>query len=152
MKKFFLAFVAASLALLPSCQQTSITHRGSHMTDPISLDREDVTVLVGRAKGTSTSFRLLGIFPLWTPASESDAIDEMYDYCRNIGKTPEGKARTFANTTIERRANYFLLFSFPQVRATGDLVEFTKKRNVSHYAAEPQIPSQSPAVINIHNN
>lgn len=123
------------------------------MAEPISLDREDVSLLVGRAKGTSTSFRLLGMIPLWLPASESDAIDEMYDYCRRLGMPPEGKGRTFANTTVERRSNYFILFSFPQVRATGDLVEFSKKKNHVHETlTQPSLQPQTPAVINIHNN
>lgn len=151
MKKFILAFAVASLGLLSSCQQTAMTLRDRNMTKPIALDRDDVTLIVGRAKGTSTSFRLLGIFPLWLPASESDAIDDMYEYCRRMGESPEGKSRAFANTTIERRANYFLLFSFPQMRATGDLVEFTGKGDSDDQKAQQQ-QQQQTNVININNH
>ncbi len=149
MKKITLALAAAALGLLASCQQTSDLYRDRHITKPISLDRDDVTLVVGRARGTDMGFRLLGILPLWLP-SESDAIDEMYEYCRRIGEAPEGKARQFANTNIERRANYFILFSFPTVRATGDLVEFTGKGD-SDDAKQQQQQTQN-TVINVNNH
>ncbi len=148
MKKFALALAAAALGLLASCQQTPDLYRDRHLTKPISLDRDDVTLVVGRAKGSSMGCRLLGILPLWLP-SESDAIDGMYEYCRKIGEAPEGKARTFANTNIERRSNYFILFSFPSVRATGDLVEFTGKGDSDDKQQQQQ---QQTSVININNN
>lgn len=152
MKKVIFALAAVTLALLPSCQQTTMSLRDRHMTKPISLDRDDVTLIMGRARGTSTSFRLLGIIPLWLPASESNAIDDMYEYCRKRGEAPEGKSRTFANTTVERRANYFILFSFPQMRATGDLVEFTGKGDSDDRNANSNVITISNNNNNNNNN
>lgn len=147
MKKFALALAAATLGLLASCQQTTELIRDRHLTKPIAVDRDDVQLVVGRARGTSTSFRLLGFLPLWLPPSESDALDAMYEYCRKRGEAPEGRARTFANTNIERRSNYFILFSFPQICATGDLVEFTGKGD-----SDESNKQQQQNVININNN
>lgn len=151
MKRITLALATVALGLLSSCQQTTEMLRERHLTKPISLDRDDVKLVVGRARGTSTSFRLLGILPLWLPCSESDAIDRMYEYCRQLGEAPEGKARTFANTNIERRANYFVLFSVPQLRATGDLVEFTGKGD-SDDVAKDQNNNNNVITINNNNN
>lgn len=146
MKKIIIALSLASLTLLNSCQQTvgSLHH---NMTRTIAVDSEDVRLVVGRAKGSDTGCCLLGIFPLWLP-SKTDAIDDMYDYCREIGQAPEGKSRTFANTTIDTRANYFILLSFPTVRATGDLIEFTEKAPVQTTEAAPQ----STNYFNVINN
>lgn len=146
MKKIALILAAASLGILASCQQTADLYRDRHLTKPVSLDRDDVKLVVGRAKGSDMGCRLLGILPLWLP-SESVAIDEMYEYCRKIGEAPEGKARTFANTNIERRANYFILFSFPTVRATGDLVEFTAKAD-----SDDKTENNNQVIINNNNN
>lgn len=151
MKRITLALAAVVLGLLSSCNHTTEMLHDRHLTTPISLDRDDVKLVVGRARGTSTSFHLLGIFPLWLPCSESDAIDDMYEYCRQLGEAPEGKARTFANTNIEHRPNYFILFSLPQLRATGDLVEFTGKGDSDDEAAKNE-PVQMNNVININNN
>lgn len=148
MKYITLAIAAATLGIMSSCQQTSDLYRDRHLTKPIAVDRDDVTLVVGRAKGTSWGVRLLGILPLWLP-SESTAIDNMYEYCRKVGEAPEGKSRTFANTNIERRANYFVLLSFPTVRATGDLVEFTGKGDSDDAGKNKQNTNN---VININNN
>lgn len=145
MKKIILSIAAVSMALLSSCQQTTGIIRDRNMTKPVSVDRDDVTLVVGRAKGKNMGCCLLGIIPLWLP-SESEAIDDMYEYCRRMGESPEGKSRAFANTHIETRANYFLLLSFPTVRATGDLVEFTGKGDSNDKAPNSQ------QIINVNNN
>lgn len=144
MKKLILSLTAVSMALLSSCQQTTGVITNRNLTKPVAVDRDDVTLVVGRARGTDTGCCLLGILPVWLP-SESDAIDKMYEYCRKIGEAPEGKARAFANTQIETRANYFILLSFPTVRATGDLVEFTGK-------GDSNDSKQNSQIINVNNN
>ena len=126
MKKIALSIAAVAAALLSSCQQTTGVIRDMNMTKPVAIDRDDVTLVQGRARGTDMGCCLLGFIPLWLP-SESDAVDEMYEYCREKGMAPEGKSRTFTNVRLETRANYYVLLSFPTVRATGDLVEFTGK-------------------------
>ena len=145
MKKTILSIAAVSVALLSSCQQTTGVIRDRNMTKPVAVDRDDVTLVVGRAKGTNMGCCLLGFIPLWLP-SESEAIDDMYEYCRRRGEAPEGKARTFANTTIETRANYFIAFSFPTVRATGDLIEFTGKGDSDDASQQQNIN------VNVNNN
>ena len=126
MKKIALSIAAVAAALLSSCQQTTGYLRDMNITKPVAIDRDDVTLVMGRARGSDMGCCLLGIIPLWLP-SESEAVDEMYEYCRRKGQAPEGKSRTFTNVTLETRANYFIALSFPTVRATGDLVEFTGK-------------------------
>lgn len=126
MKKIALSFAAVAVALLSSCQQTTGVIRDMNITKPIAIDRDDVTLVQGRAHGTDMGCCLLGFIPLWLP-SQSDAVDEMYEYCREKGLAPEGKARTFTNVSLETSANYFIVMSFPTVRATGDLVEFSGK-------------------------
>ena len=145
MKKIILSIAAVSMALLSSCQQTTGVLRDRNMTKPVSVDRDDVTLVLGRAKGKNMGCCLLGFIPLWLP-SESEAIDDMYEYCRRNGEAPEGKPRTVANTTIETRANYFLILSFPTVRATGDLIEFTGKGDSNDGNEQQNIN------VNVNNN
>lgn len=149
MKKAILSLALVSAVLLNSCQQTTGVLHDRNLTKPVSIDRDDVTLVVGRAKGKDMGCCLLGFIPLWLP-SQSEAIDGMYEYCRQIGEAPEGKARAFANTTIETRANYFILLSFPTVRATGDLVEFTNKGDSNDQ--QPANNNNNNNVITINNN
>lgn len=90
----------------------------------IDLNRSDCKLVLGRAYGESTGFNLLGFIPLSSP-SESMAVDAMYENARQRGASPEGASRVFANTSIEKTSNYFILFSRPVIRASGDLVEYT---------------------------
>ena len=109
-----------------SCSQTALT-RGHHgdrgLTNNISVDRSDCKLILGRAVGEDRGFKLLGVIPLKSP-SESVAVDRMYADARARGAQPEGEARQFVNTSTERSANYFILFSVPTIRSSGDLVEF----------------------------
>ena len=128
MKRITTLVVTAVAALLSSCSQTSLgptTHSGDrNLTKAVAIDRSDCKLVLGRAVGTDSGFSLLGFIPLKSP-SESVAVDKMYENARQRGAQPEGKSRTFANTSIERTYQYFVLFGIPGIRSTGDLVEFT---------------------------
>lgn len=124
------SLIAATVGiLLSSCAQTGTgptTHSGDrNLTKAVAIDRSDCKLILGRAVGTDTGFSLLGFIPLKSP-SESIAVDKMYENARQRGAQPEGKSRTFANTSIEHTYQYYILFGIPGIRSTGDLVEFTE--------------------------
>ena len=130
MKDIVKVTICGMLALSAvSCSQTALT-RGHHgdrgLTNNISVDRNDCKLILGRAVGEDRGFKLLGVIPLKSP-SESVAVDRMYADARARGAQPEGEARQFVNTSIEHTANYFILFSVPTVRSSGDLVQFYGK-------------------------
>lgn len=89
---------------------------------PLKVDSTDVHVICARAVGKSEGFKLLGFIPVRL-ASETEAINNMYQDARNRNCAPEGKASHFINHSIERSSNYRFLYSKPVVRASADLVE-----------------------------
>lgn len=130
MKRIVSVIAIAAAAFLASCAQTGMgptTHSGDrNLTKAVAIDRSDCKLVLGRAVGTDTGFSLLGFIPLKSP-SESVAVDKMYENARQRGAQPEGKSRTFANTSIERTYQYYILFGIPGIRSTGDLVEFVQE-------------------------
>lgn len=101
------------------------SYQGDHAdtsTLIIPVDSTDVQVVCPRAIGTSQGFKLLGFIPVRL-ASETEAVNNMYQNARDRGCAPEGKASHFINHSVERSSNYRLLYSRPEVRASGDLVE-----------------------------
>lgn len=88
----------------------------------ISVDSTDVQVICPRATGTSKGFKILGFIPVRL-ASETEAVNNMYQDARNRGFAPEGKSSHFINHSVEHSSNFALLISRPEVRASGDLVE-----------------------------
>lgn len=110
---------------------------------PINVDSTDVQVICPRAVGKSTGFKLLGFIPVRL-ASETEAVNNMYQDARDRGCPPEGKASHFINHSVEYSSNYKILYSRPEVRASGDLVEilppgkgFQKLTGQSTAAATP---------------
>jgi len=92
-------------------------------TAVVDLNRSDCKLVLGRASGMDQGFKLLGLIPLKS-ASESNAVDRMYEDAKSRGVVLEGNSRVFANTSVERTSNYFILFSIPTYRSTGDVVEY----------------------------
>jgi len=92
-------------------------------TAGVDIARSDIKLVLGRASGSDQGFYLLGFIPL-KAVSESRAVDSMYDNAKSRGAILEGNSRVFANTSLEKAANYFVLFSVPTYRATGDVVEY----------------------------
>lgn len=124
-KNIKLGFIAAVLAALASCSQTTSPtgmHGDRGLTSGVNINRHTVKMVCGRAHGASYGFKLLGIIPL-AQASEAEAVDRMYENARQRGASPDGRARQFVNNSVERSANYFILGSLPVVYAAGDLVE-----------------------------
>lgn len=94
----------------------------ANKSKPITVDSTDVHVICPRVTGKSQGYKILGFIPVRL-ASETEAVNNMYQDARNRGVTPEGKACHFINHSVEHKANFRLLYSAPEVRASADLVE-----------------------------
>jgi hypothetical protein len=117
--------IAAFIACFTACKSTPPHNLGGDRakTAVVDLNRSDCKLVLGRASGTDQGFKLLGLIPLKS-ASESTAVDKMYENAKSRGVALEGNSRVFANTSVERSSNYFILFSIPSYRSTGDVVEY----------------------------
>jgi hypothetical protein len=73
--------------------------------------------------GSSTGFKLLGIFTFKSPAY-AEVITRLY---KNAGVSI-GKAQTLVNVVYEQTQPYFILFSLPKITVRADLVEFRESR------------------------
>ena len=94
----------------------------------IDVDKTNVRVVCPRAVGKSQGFKILGIIPVRL-ASETEAINNMYQDARNRNCAPEGRASHFINHSVERSSNYRFLYSRPEIRASADLVEILPPKN-----------------------
>ncbi len=92
-------------------------------TGDLNVDRNDCRVLCTQAMGESKGFSLLGIIPIKQP-SEIQAVKAMYDSVAKRGVQIEGQSAYFANRAVERSSNYFVLWSRPTIRTSGDLVQY----------------------------
>ena len=92
-------------------------------TGELTVDRNDCRVICAQAMGVSKGFSLFGVIPFKQP-SETAAIKNMYDNAQKRGAKIEGESAYFANRAIERSANYYILWSRPTVKASGDLVQY----------------------------
>ncbi len=128
MKKYLSSILAVVIVLFcsSSCMQNAGGPRymsgDRGLTTGIHVDSVNVRTVTTRVTGRSTGFKLLGFIPIQL-ASETEAVVNMYENARQRGCAPEGYARQFVNNSVEHSSNYFILFSMPKVRATGDLVE-----------------------------
>lgn len=123
--KLKIVSMAFAVAALASCMQQNMPPAPLHAVRPLTGDvqteRHNVKMVCGRAYGESHGFNLLGIIPI-TKASESEAVDRMYENAQKRGAKLEGP-RQFVNTSYEKSANYFLVGSRPVIRVAADLVE-----------------------------
>ncbi len=141
-KAVSMAFALACLASCTQYGQPDPLNGVRPLTGKINTERHDVKMVCGRAYGESRGFSLLGIIPI-TTASESEAIDKMYENARERGAQLEGTPRQFVNTSFERSANYFILGSRPVIRVAADLVEIQHGSNVAAVgAAEAPAPEE----------
>lgn len=92
-------------------------------TGELSVDRNDCRVICAQAMGQSKGFSLLGLIPIKQP-SETAAIKNMYDNAQRRGAKIEGESAYFANRAIERSSNYYVLWSRPTIKASGDLIQY----------------------------
>ena len=92
-------------------------------TAELTVDRNDCRVICAQAMGESKGFSLFGVIPFKEP-SETAAIKNMYDNAQKRGARIEGESAYFANRAIERSSNYYVLWSRPTVKASGDLVQY----------------------------
>lgn len=124
----YLTGLTAIATLLCSCSTENLSPNSlggdRAQTQKLDLSRSDCKVVLGRATGSDTGLRIL-FLTLKNP-SEATAVDRMYDNARQRGAAPEGAARQFANTSIETSENWYILFSRPTLRVTGDLVEYVE--------------------------
>ena len=134
------ASLALALAALASCTQNvrpQPINDVRPLTGNVYTERHNVKMVCGRAHGESYGFNLLGIIPI-TTASESEAVDRMYENAQKRGASLEGP-RHFVNTSYEKSANYFILGSRPVIRVAADLVE------IQGAAPETPVPAPAPA-------
>ncbi len=119
--------LAACAALaFSSCGQTRINSniQGDYAkTGGISIDRTDCKLICGRVSGVSKGFRLLGFIPFAHP-SETTALENMYENARKRGVSLEGESVAFANTSVESTSNYYILWSVPTIKTSGDVVQY----------------------------
>ncbi len=125
--KLIAAIVASASALsFVSCSQCQIQGPigGDYAkTTPITIDTTDCKLICGRVSGESKGVKLLGFIPIKSP-SESVAVSNMYQNARDRGCKVEGESVAFANTSVERSSQNYILFSRPTIKATGDLVQY----------------------------
>ncbi len=95
-------------------------------TAQINIDRTDCKLLCGRVSGESKGFMLLGFIPFAYP-SETTALENMYENARTRGVKLEGDSVAFANTSVENRSNYYILWSIPTIKTSGDVVQYIDK-------------------------
>ena len=87
----------------------------------VVLKSNNYKVLKAGARGDSYGFYLLGLI------SYADAKYDLYD---GIGHKLEGRSIALANQTEDTSTVYLILFSFPRITITADIVEFHQTRNV----------------------
>lgn len=128
-KKILTVAATLGLALISSsCMQRATSPTGYHgdhadtANEWIHVDSVDVHVICPRATGKSHGFKLLGFIPIRL-ASETEAVNNMYQDARNRNSAPEGRASQFINHSYEYSSNYRFLYSRPEIRASADLVE-----------------------------
>lgn len=142
-KTFWLT--AAAAAMLCSCMQEAKLptymsgDRG--LTSGVNIDNHRVKVVTTRARGESKGLKILGFIPVRL-ASETEAVNNMYECARQRGCPPEGYARQFVNNSIEKRSNYFIIASRPVIRATGDLVEIVPPSQANDEEPTSSQPAQ----------
>ena len=157
-KKLFTIVSALGVALASSsCMYKStnpVAYHGDHADTAnrsVYVDTADVQVICPRATGTSKGFKILGFIPVRL-ASETEAVNNMYQDARNRNTPPEGKASHFINHSYEYKSNYNFLYSRPEIRATADLVEILppgkgmeklRARDAARVAASK--PAEEPA-------
>ncbi len=141
MKPTFLVGCACLAGVLSSC---SLVSQVANPTEPkgfiattggLSIDRSDCRVLSAQAIGESKGFSLLGIIPIKQP-SEIQAVKSMYDSVARRGVQIDGQSAYFANRAVERSTNYYILWSRPTIKASGDLVQYlpgAKSQPVQQY-------------------
>lgn len=142
--KFKIVSMALAVAALSSCMQQNMPPAPLHAVRPLTGDvqteRHNVKMVCGRAYGESHGFNLLGIIPI-TKASESEAVDRMYENAQKRGAKLEGP-RQFVNTSYEKSANYFLVGSRPVIRVAADLVEIQGAAPTPATTPEAPAPAQ----------
>ena len=115
MKKILLlAFI-----ILTSCSSKSGKMDQSTGTGVV-LKSNNYKVLKAGARGDSYGFYLLGLIPIVSP-SYADAKHDLY---QGTGHKLEGRSVALANQTEDTSTIYLILFSFPRITITADIVEF----------------------------
>jgi len=85
----------------------------------VKLAQPNFSLIQTDIVGSSTGFKLLGIFTFRSP-QYAEAITRLY---KKAGFST-GKAQTLVNVVYEQTQPYFILFSLPKITVRADLVEF----------------------------
>lgn len=123
------ALLAAAVLSFSNCSQNASPYeiQGDYAkTKPVSIDRTDCKLICGRVSGESKGFSLLGFIPLSYP-SETTSLENMYENARRRGVNLEGESVAFANTSVERHSHYYILWSRPTVKTSGDIVQYVNQ-------------------------
>ena len=129
MKNTFLISALSATLALSSCNLVSQVANPQPpkgfiaTTGGLSIDRNDCRVICAQAIGESKGFSLLGLIPFKQP-SETIAVKKMYDNARKRGAKIEGESAYFANRAVEHSSNYYVLWSRPTIKASGDLIQY----------------------------
>jgi len=89
----------------------------------VKLSQPNFRLIRADIVGSSTGFKLLGIFTFKSP-EYAEAITRLY---KKAGISI-GKAQTLVNVVYEQTQPYFILFSLPKITVRADLVEFRESR------------------------
>ena len=89
----------------------------------VKLSQPNFRLVRADIVGSSTGFKLLGIFTFKSP-EYAEAITRLY---KKAGISI-GKAQTLVNVVYEQTQSYFILFSLPKITVRADLVEFRESR------------------------
>jgi hypothetical protein len=122
--------ILLSLIILTGCASTPNTLPHS-TSDSVSLNRGNYKVVKAGAKGVSTGFNLLFI-PFGSP-TYADAKADLY---KKLGQNTEGRSIALVNQTSDTGGAWFVLFSFPNITITADVIEFTDQNQGNQESAD----------------
>ena len=136
-KGLVMSVVMGVVAALTSCSTSSVNETVASAS--VRLDQANYRVVATQVKGSSVGFHLatalptnmsdlsaalqggpLGGFPVKS-ASEARAVEELY---QNIGDQ-RNRAMALINIRKEVSGLNLILFSFPKVTVSADVIEFT---------------------------
>jgi hypothetical protein len=110
----------------------------------VSLSKSNYTVIKAGARGESFGFSLFGIIPILSP-NFADAKADLY---RTVDQKLEGRSIALANQTQDESSLYLILFSFPKIIITADIVEFKDESLPNKVLAPTTVPFKEESLPN----
>jgi len=107
------------MAILTGC--ANVGHISGETGTSVRLSEKNYKLIKAGAMGRSLGFSLLWFIPIVPPTS-ADAKNSLY---KSVGESLTGRAIALANQTYDNSKLNFILFSFPRITVTADVIEFT---------------------------